>query len=146
MAMVAAIGLGLQVASGIASGIQEGQAAEYNAKQATENARLARENSQEEARMQNVFSRKVLGQMRADVGASGLRFEGSAKDVYAASAAEAERDYRKILSQGEAQARGYEGSASLYSSRAASAPWAGAVSAAGTLFSGGAKFKKDYYG
>lgn len=145
MAMMAAVGLGLKLTSQIATGFQEAQAAEHNANRSRENAILSRKNAAEEARLQNVFSRKVLGDIRANTAANGLRFSGSAKDVYAASAAASERDYRNIIEQGEARARGLESDAGLYDSQARTAPWAGGLSAAGTLFSGGAQWKKDYY-
>ena len=48
MAMVAAIGLGLKIASGVVSGFQEQQAAEYNAERAMQNAALVRIQSKEE--------------------------------------------------------------------------------------------------
>lgn len=144
MAMMAGLGLVMKMTSQLVSGFQDAQAAEYNAERSMENARLTRKQSQEDARMQRVFSMKTLSNMKTDFGARGIRFEGSARDVYEASAAEAENDYQKILQEGEAKASGFENDAGLYKSQAASAPWTGAVSAAGTLFGGGADWKSKY--
>ena len=144
MAMVAAIGLGLKIASGVVSGIQEQQAAEYNAERSMQNAALVRIQSKEEARVQSVYSRKTLGRIKANIGSSGLSFSGSARDIYEASAHEAELDHQKILTAGENKARGLEGDAGLYRSQAAAAPWAGGVSAGATLLGDGAKWYEKY--
>jgi len=84
------------------------RASKYNAALARQNAIWERQSSQEEARLANVQGRKVLGEMKASYGISGVTLEGSAFDVLQESALAAKQDEYNIRTQGERRAMSIE--------------------------------------
>lgn len=132
--------LGAQAAGGIIQGIRSiysgnaaGAAADYNANLAHTNAGAAIAQSQEIARRQGQHANQVIGQERANVGASGVALGGSALDAIAQSTAQAELQRRSTLYKGEVAAYGFESNARLDRMRASSARTSGYLGAAGSL-------------
>ena len=112
MSMIAAIG-GVKAAGaivGIVGTIQEGLAADaaarYNAGIARRNAQVSLDQAAADADAQDRESRKTIGSMRADFGASGVTGTGSVRDVIEASATVAELDRQNILYKGNLEAMG----------------------------------------
>lgn len=126
---------------GAAGAIQQGQAesvaAEMNAQQAERNATMALARSAEQERRARIEGTKVLGDMRAGYGASGVTLEGSPLDVLQESAQTAELDALNIRYEGQAQAVGFRNEAKLERMRGASAKTRGYFSAASSLLSAG---------
>lgn len=111
----AAGGGGLLSAIGsIKQGNDEANVSSYNADIANNNANLAIEQSQTEAKAFGIKSAMQLGSIQAGYGASGVSgASGSAQDVLRASAANAELDRLNILNQGASKANAYENEATL---------------------------------
>jgi len=124
------------------------RASKYNAALARQNAIWERQSSQEEARAANVEGRKVIGEMKASYGISGVTLEGSAFDVLYQSAVAAKQDELNIKVQGERRAIAMEQGAVLeeYQGKAANTlgqirGYAGIAQGAvkaGTMAAGGA--------
>lgn len=89
------------------------KASKYNAQLARQNALWEKQSSQEEARMANVQGRKVLGEMKASYGVSGVTLEGSAFDVLQESAIAAKLDELNIKVQGARRVKALEQGAAL---------------------------------
>jgi len=121
----------------------EAEAQEFNAKVADRNAALTREAADYNAMLLERQSRKIIGSIRANAGASGgSGADGSLFDILADSARAAEMDRQQTLYQGELRALGYEDSARLSRMGAKSAKTAGmfgSISSLITGFSGGMK-------
>ena len=100
---------------GIAGTLQDGQAqyraAKYNAELDRVNARYTREQGAYEANLAEVEGKKVVGQMTASYGASGVTISGSAFDAIEESSRNARMDVFNIRLQSQRQARGLEMSA-----------------------------------
>lgn len=124
----------------------QAEAQEFNAKVADRNAALAREAADYNAMLLERQSRKIIGSIRANAGASGgSGADGSLFDILADSARAAEMDRQQTLYQGELRALGYEDSARLSRMGAQSAKTAGmfgSISSLITGFSGGMKLAK----
>lgn len=118
---------------------KEGEAAyeahQYNAKVARENAKVARDQGAEEERRVRVQGRKVLGDIRANYGASGIT-GGSALDVLADSAANAEMDALTVRRNSEIRAYQFDQEAEMESRGASSSRTMGRISAAASLLGG----------
>ena len=82
-------------------GEAERDASYLNARQAEQNAVISLEQSAEEERRLRVQGQKVLGDMRASYGASGVTMEGSPMEVLKASAGAIELDALNIRTQGQ---------------------------------------------
>ncbi len=121
--------------------IMEGQAAaaaaEYNEKQALDNANLSRLQSAEDVRRLRVMARKQIGSARAASGASGVALDGSALDVLEESAANAELDALTLKHQGDVKAYGFESDARLERFRKRSALEMATVKSAAALLGAG---------
>jgi len=100
-------GLGVQVFGGAQENKDIRRATELRANQATENARLTREKTVELERRLRINNVKDLGSIRAAAGASGVR-GGSAFDILAESAANAELNALTLRHAGELTAIGFE--------------------------------------
>lgn len=128
---------------GAAGAIYEGQAAYkagvYNAGVLRVKAAQIRQQTDEEERTAMVNARKVVGDMRANYGASGITMEGSPLDLMEASIANANRDSLNIRYKGEMEARNTEFQAKLSEFQGQSARNASYFQAASSLIGGGTK-------
>mgnify|MGYP000855960130 CR=1 FL=1 len=126
--------------------LQQGEAgkaaADYNSQVAEENAVTARQQAKEQARRESISSEKLLGQMRAGYGASGVTMSGSAMDVLQESAANAELDRLTTLYAGDVKATAYKNESRLEKFKGNQAQTAGQIGAAAALLDGAAKMGK----
>lgn len=90
----------------ILGGIEANNAAQFNAKVATQNAIVSNEQSADEAALQQRRAYQALGAERAAYGASGVTTEGSPLAVLASSASAAELDRQTVLYKGRLKAQG----------------------------------------
>lgn len=132
----------LTAGASLIKGAAAGRAGDYNAKIAIQNAGLSRMQSIEEARRIRVMGRKVMGEQRANFGASGIAQSGSALDVLAETAANNELDALTIMHEGESRARMFESDARQEKEQGDDARTNSYLQAAGSLMSAGA----TYYG
>jgi hypothetical protein len=107
----------------------------FNAGIAEQEAVVAREQAGQAAELQRRESRKVIGSMRANAGASGLT-DGSMFDVLEESASMAELDRQTILYQGELKARGYQNTAALDRASGRNAIQQGQLQSASSILTG----------
>lgn len=121
----------------------QANADKYNAEIERQNAAAARQQAGAREEAQRRQARQFLGEKRAALSQAGIGLSGSAADVYAQSAANAELDALNIRYEGEMQGRGlmaqselstYQGKANRMN--AASAKRAGYLDAATTALSG----------
>jgi hypothetical protein len=98
-------------------GMQRAQAArrtgEYNAAIAEQNAQISLQEAAEEERRKRQFMTRQMGQLRANIGKSGLANEGSMNEVLQDSAAQAELEALTIRHKGDLQALSYRQQGSL---------------------------------
>lgn len=141
-AVVGAVGAVAQGSARAGQAQAQKQAAEYNAAIAQQNAALARQQAAVDAEQTRRTGERRMGAVRAAAAASGI---GSASDVLADVAGNSELDRLLTLHKGDVAATGFENTATLDRSRAASfeaqagrAETTGYLSAAGTLLKGGA--------
>lgn len=126
LAQIPAVDFGLQSFLQQLAGAQQQQAAtvaaaNYNAKTAMEDAVIAREQAQAEAKQITRSNLLRLGSLRAAAGASGVTASGSVIDVVGDLVTQGELAYQNALYIGELKARGFESDAHLESLRAQSA-------------------------
>ncbi len=131
MALAAAGGQVLGAFGTSVAGESEKKSQDYNAGVALQNADLTRQQTVEDARRQRVMARKVIGDARANYGASGIGLQGSALDILGESAANAELDALTIEHNGENRARMYESEAQQDTAAGRAARTAGYLGAAG---------------
>ena len=98
---LAAAGAGLNIFGAIQQGEDEKRAANFNADQAEREAIQTLTTAKEDERRLRAITRKEIGSMRANVGASGVTMDGSILDILQESAANAELDALSIKNQGE---------------------------------------------
>lgn len=119
------------------------QASLYNAQIAQRDADIARQQAAADAEMQATDARRRIATMQAGFAAGGA-VSGSALDVLADSATQAEKDNQTIKYKGELRAMGYESTAALDRFSAGNARVRGQDAFTSTLFSGfgsvGSKF------
>lgn len=108
-------------------------ALEVNAERSRQNAILAQQEANVAEEQQRFYSKQVLGQMRANVGASGIAMDGSALDVLEQSATRAELDALNIRYKGKVQALGYQQDAQFDDMRATNTRAAGKLQASADL-------------
>jgi hypothetical protein len=89
------------------------KASKYNAALARQNADWERQQTKEDVRQVNVQGRKVLGEMRASYGISGVTLEGSAFDVLQESAIAAKQDELNVKVEGARRALALEQGAQI---------------------------------
>lgn len=135
--VLSAVGTAVTVVSAIQQGKAAKRAADYNAQVAQQNAMLAREQAQANARIADRRNRLRLGAIRAAQGASGgAAGEGSVLDVLGDVATQGELEKQQILYSGEVQARGYSNEATLSRMKGKSASAAAKLKAGSALLSG----------
>jgi hypothetical protein len=122
-------------------GIAAGAAADYNAKMYQQSAAYARQNALFAATQQARENYLRLGDMRANIGASGARGgdagSGSFADVLADTAAQGELEKQQILVAGEAKAHMLDMGASLEEFKGKTSRTAGYLSAGADLLGAG---------
>lgn len=139
--VVSMIGTGVSIYGQIQKANADAAAAKYNSDLDLQNAQLAREQGAQDELKTRVMGRKVLGDMRADYGASGVTAtSGSALDVLQESAANAEMDALNVKHRADITAAGYEADAKLGVYRGQAAQTAGYVGAASSLLRGTSDF------
>jgi hypothetical protein len=136
---LAAVGTAVSVAGAMSAADAQAQQQEYNAMVARNAATAAQQQAQQNAEIQQRQAKQQLGAISAGFGASGVDLDGSALDVLASSASNAELDRQNILYRGSLEAAGYGDESSLDAARAGNAQTAGLTGAAGLLLSGGSK-------
>jgi len=109
---VSVIGLGVQLFGGAQEKDDIRRATELRADQAEENAQITRDRTVELERRLRISNVKSLGSIRAAAGASGVR-GGSALDILAESAANAELNALTLRHAGELTAIGFERDAEI---------------------------------
>jgi hypothetical protein len=141
MATIAAIATGIGAATKAAGAVQEGNAAEragnYNARVLEQNANLVGAQTTEQVRRLRVDSSKQLGNIQANIGASGVA-GGSLLDSLQESAATAELDALTLKHQGQMEQRGLRQQAAMERFRGQQAKRAGRFGAASSVLSGAA--------
>jgi hypothetical protein len=139
MAIVAAAGGVMGAAGAIYQGKAEAAAAEYNARLLKLQASQIRQQAASEEKRALVGARKVIGEMRANYGASGVTMEGSPIDIMEESIKNANTDAMNIRYQGEMNARSAEYEAKMERMKGNSAKNASYFSAAQSLGTGATK-------
>jgi len=128
---------------GAAGSIYEGQAAYkagvYNSGVLKLKAAQIRKQAEQEERQSLVNARKIVGDMRANYGASGITMEGSPLDVMEQSIRNANEDAMGIRYRGEMEARNAEFQGKLAEFQGRSARTASYFQAASSLIGGGTK-------
>lgn len=129
--------------------INEGKSAEiageYNAKTAEQNAQYSLLQSAEEENRARMASKKVIGDMRANFGASGIT-GGSALDVLSESSANAELDALTIRHEGKVKYASYMNDAAMSRVAGKNAKMNSYLKAAGYLASGAGNTAKQIAG
>jgi hypothetical protein len=123
------------------AGVAASAAADYNSKKYQQSASYARQNALFDATQQARENYLRLGDMRANIGASGARGgdtgSGSFMDVLADTAAQGEIEKQQILRAGEAKAHMLEMGASLEDYKSKTAKVSGYLSAGADLLGAG---------
>lgn len=126
-----------------AGAIYEGQAAfkagQMNAGMLRLKASQIRKQAQYEEQQSLVNARKIVGDMKANYGASGITQEGSPIDMLEESIKNANQDALNIKYRGEMEARNTEFQASLAEYQGYAARRSSYFQAAGSLIGGGVK-------
>ncbi len=131
-------GAALSGISAISQGVAANQAAQFNAKIAERNARLARANAQAEASIVKTQTDRKAGAARAAYGASGVTLEGSPLEVVSQIVADGELDRLTTLYQGNLEAAGFQTTAQVERASGRAALRAGVVNGASSFLLGGA--------
>lgn len=126
----------VNVVGNISQGNAQARAANYNQQIATYNAGRTREAGKIEEDRIRREARKKIGLIRANVGASGFALEGSALDVLAESAYNAEFDALATRYNYETSATSQDMQSRLYASEARDARRASYIGAASSLLKG----------
>lgn len=139
--IIAAIGAVVSTVGVVMQADASKKAADFNANQASENARISIAQADDQEKQFRIMSRKSLADARTGYAASGVSLEGgSAQDVLEEGAATAEHDALKIREGGQIRARGFQSDATLSTMRANAAQSGGYMSAAASLLGGARKF------
>ena len=133
---ISAVGAGIKAVGSVIGGNKAKAAADYNASVSEQNAQQAEISAGLEEYRQRQLARKVIGRARGQVGASGIAASGSALDVIADSAAQAEMDAQMIRYRGAVQATNLRNQATSQRMEGSAAQTAGYISAASALTSG----------
>jgi hypothetical protein len=118
--------------------------AKYNKKVAKNNATYARQAAKLAADAKAEENRHVQAVLRARAGASGVSFEGSPLEVFAANAEAAAKEEARLLYGGDVTASGYEASSALEGFKARRAETMSYVGAGTTLLTEGASAWSRY--
>lgn len=133
---------GLQAFGAVSEGNAAKAAADYNARQAEEAAMLTRAQGAENERRVRAIARKQIGETQANIGASGLSFDGSALDILGESAANAELDALNTRYDAESKAAAYRNSASLQRMQGKMAQTSGYIRGASAVLSSASSMGK----
>ena len=117
-------------------GRAERKAANARAKQNEKNADLAIEQAAEDRKRFTTQARMAEGENLASLGKSGITSQGSASDILAQNAVNAERDAAAITHQGQIRAESLRAGASAERAAGRSAERGGNLSAVGGLLGG----------
>lgn len=112
------------------------KAGELNAADALENARLAQQQADEDARQFKLSFRRDNARNVTAVAASGIKMEGSPLEVLQDNASMAESDYQKIKAGGAQQRDAYMRQARMYREGGKAAGRAADITSAATLLQG----------
>jgi len=93
-------------------------AADFNAAVSVKNSLLSRFNAAEAAKKEKRLGAKAIGENKAAIGASGIRFSGSAMDVVEDNIAQAKLAELTIIYNGELKAESFEQTAILERAKA----------------------------
>lgn len=106
-------GTALSAVGTLQQGIAQGRASDYNAQVAEQNATAARQKAAFDEAARREQLQRVQAAARAAIGKSGADFSGSALDLMAQNAAQAELDALAIRYGGEVRASGLQAQAEL---------------------------------
>lgn len=143
LAVIAGIGVAVQVFGQIQGARAEKADAEFNATIAEQEAVLARQEAGAREERQREEDRRILARQRALVGAAGITFEGSPVAVFAESAAQAELDALLIRREGVLRSRSLLIEADIQRVAGRQALAAGILGAGTTLLTGGARIARE---
>jgi len=129
--------LGLSSYGSLQEGYARGNAAEFNANVARQNAELTRQQTIEDERRFRVQTRKALGGLKTAYSASGVTQGGSVLDVLQESAANAELDALTMRHAGETKRIGFLNEAMLQDYAAKYAIKGAKINAAASLLKSG---------
>lgn len=146
LAGAAVAGTAVSAYSSYASGQQASKAAAYNAQTADLQAQQARDAAKIDAENQQEAARRVQGQTRARIAASGVeQSEGSPLLTIMDNARQAEIEKQRILYGGELRATGLQNQATLSRYQGGQAATAGFYGAGINLLSGISSAGLQYY-
>jgi hypothetical protein len=115
------------------------RAADLNAQDSEENARLAQERAAEDGRQFRLSFRRDQERNVTAISASGIKQEGSPLEVLQDNASAAEHDYQNIIRGGAQQRDSYLRQARMYREGGAAGARAADINSAASLLSGAAK-------
>lgn len=130
------LGAGISAASSLASGFGESSTYNQNAKVSEQNADIIRTKGRYEERQQQAQANQTLAAGRVAIAKNGGTMSGSALDVMADSAAQAEMDRQAIRYNTDIDVLGQQSQASNYKAMAKRARAMGVIGA-GTALLGG---------
>lgn len=126
----------ISAAAATASAVQQKQAADYNAKMASQQAHATETQANENIRRQRSQNERILAAQRAAGALSGATMQGSALTALGVNAGILERRVGDTATAGLAQQQAFQNQAALYNSQGNAALTSGLMSAAGSLMSG----------
>lgn len=129
----------IQTAGALTSSGAAAKASNYNRRIEMYNSTVALQEGQIAETQLRQSAQRNMGQMRANIGASGLSTSGSAMDLIQESAYNAEMDALNVRYSAKAKATGHAMEANLASSKAKSARAGGYLTASGILLAGAGK-------
>jgi hypothetical protein len=135
MAFIAAAGLILSAVSSIKAGSAAKNAADANVGISLINQELIEKNAELDEQILRRQQQKTIGSIRASIGASGVRLEGSPLEVLAESVAAAETDIRTLQFNARTRLKGERIGASMEKQRGRDAQTAGIIGGASSLLS-----------
>lgn len=138
--IVGIIGLAVSAAGAIMSGQQQQAMADYNVKVAEQNAMMAKDKANYDARMNNQQVKRMLATQRSLYGMSGVSSEsGSPVLVMEDSVKQGALDALAIRYGGDVEAARQRSAANLYKMQGNNAMTAGVINAGSSLLSGASK-------
>lgn len=135
----------VQSVGALTQGNANAKAASYDAKIASYNSNVTTQEGQVAEQQVRLQTAGVIGQQRANVGASGFAGDGSAMDVLSESSYNAEMDALNTRFNYKTKAQGYQMQSGLDEQRAASSRTGGRLSAASILLAGSGKAYQQNY-
>ena len=129
--------------SAVSQAYSQKKASDRNAEIALQNAQVAREEADLQARQSARENYMRLGAIRAAQGGAGVSSAGSVLDVLGDVAAQGELERQDILYRGELKARGFGNTASLDTAAGRNAVNSGYTQAGASLLRGGYNYFRD---